>query len=167
MHKDQTSFKELYKRYAQDVYRFSFWLSGEADTAKDITAETFARVWTSDAETRMESVKAYLFTIARNVYRQQHRRNRAISPITEDIQDDSIRIEQQFEDRSELHQTLAALQKLPDIDRTLLSMRARDEMSYEEIAKATGLSLSAVKVKVFRARAKLSTLVSHFRGANP
>ena len=115
----------------------------------------------------MESVKAYLFTIARNVYRQQHRRNRAISPITEDIQDDSIRIEQQFEDRSELDQTLAALQKLPDIDRTLLFMRARDEMSYEEIAKATGLSLSAVKVKVFRARAKLSTLVSHFRGANP
>ncbi|MGA9119772.1 MAG: hypothetical protein WB699_10440 [Bacteroidota bacterium] len=60
MGKEQTKFQELYQRYASDVFRFSFWLSGDPEVAKDITAETFIRVRTSDSETRMDSVTAYL-----------------------------------------------------------------------------------------------------------
>lgn len=40
---DTMSFQQLYGRYSEDVYRFSFWLTGDADEAKDITSETFAR----------------------------------------------------------------------------------------------------------------------------
>ena len=51
---------------------------------------------------------------------------------------------------------LAGLQKLPEIDRAALLMRAFDEMPYEEIAQSLGISLAAVKVKIHRARLALA-----------
>ena len=164
MIKDQTNFRELYKRYANDVFRFAFWLSGDPDTAKDITSETFVRIWTSESETRMESVKAYLFTIARNLYLHQYRRKGRFTETTEELPDTNSNTEQEVEHRSELEHTLSVLRTLPEIDRTVLIMRAYEELSYEEISRATGLSLAAVKVKLFRARAKLAERMLQSRG---
>lgn len=56
--------------------------------------------------------------------------------------------------------TLAALQTLAEIDRAALLMRAEDSVPYEDIARALDISLPAAKVKVFRARLKLSQLLN-------
>ena len=74
MSKESAFLKNLYERYAEDVYRFSFWMSGDAELAKDVTSESFVRLWTSDSEIRHETVKAYLFTIARNLILRHRRR---------------------------------------------------------------------------------------------
>src|SRR5580765_1119334 len=58
-----TSFGELYARYAQDVYRFALYLSGDRHEAEDITSETFVRAWTATVPIRTETVKGYLLTI--------------------------------------------------------------------------------------------------------
>jgi sigma-70-like protein len=47
-----TSFGELYARYAQDVYRFALYLSGDRHEAEDITSETFVRAWTATVPIR-------------------------------------------------------------------------------------------------------------------
>lgn len=59
---------EIYEWHSRDVYRYAFWLSGSADDADDITSKTFARAWVGRDEIRAETVKAYLFAIARNLY---------------------------------------------------------------------------------------------------
>jgi len=59
----------------------------------------------------------------------------------------------------DFRQTMAAVHTLPEIDRTVLLLRAEQDLSYEEIAAVTGLSVAAAKVKVFRARAKLAALL--------
>jgi RNA polymerase sigma factor (sigma-70 family) len=166
MNQDNISFHDLYARYANDIYRFSFWLTGDADEARDITSETFVRVWTSEADIRVESVKAYLFTIARNVYLHDKRRTKHKAALDETVLDSSMQPDRIAEARSELHVVLQAMQMLPEIDRTVLIMRAEDELSYEEIASATGLSIAAVKVKVFRARLKLQSLLTSLTGEN-
>jgi RNA polymerase sigma-70 factor, ECF subfamily len=150
-----TTFHELYTRYSQDVFRFAYWLTGNADEAQDVTSETFVRVWTSEAEIRMSSVKAYLFTIARNLYLKQLRRSARHLALDERLPDDAVDLDRTIAAKDELQRTLAALQTLPEIDRTVLLLRAQEELSYEDIAAATGLSVSAAKVKVFRTRAKL------------
>ena len=150
------SFHELYERYAGDVYRFAHWLSGNAEDARDITSETFVRVWTADAEPRAETVKAYLFTIARNLHRKQWRRASRMEPIAEDMIDPAARPDVAAADREELDRTMAAIQALPEVDRTVLLLRVNDGMSYEEIAAITGISAAAAKVKVFRARGRLA-----------
>ena len=59
----------------------------------------------------------------------------------------------------EYARTIEAMNALPEIDRTVLLLRAEEDLSYQDIAAATGLSIAAVKVKVFRARAKLAALL--------
>jgi RNA polymerase sigma-70 factor (ECF subfamily) len=59
-----------------------------------------------------------------------------------------------------LQLTLEAMQQLPEIDRAILILRAEEGLSYEEIARTTGLTVVAAKVKVFRARAKLVSILS-------
>ena len=68
------TFHDLYSRYATDVYRFAYWLTGNEHDARDITSETFVRAWTAANEPQTKTVKAYLFTIARNLHRKQWRR---------------------------------------------------------------------------------------------
>jgi len=95
---------------------------------------------------------------------QNIRRKKKFSPIDDEMHDPSLQPDRAAEINSELEATLKALQTLPEIDRTVLIMRAQDELSYEEIARTTGLSISAVKVKVFRTRAKLNSLILSQKG---
>jgi len=166
MNQNAISFRQIYDKYAKDVYRFSYWLSGDVAEAKDMTSEAFVRAWTATSEIRHESVKAYLFAIARNQYLQNKRNKKKFTAIDEAMQDTSFQPDKAAEVRSDLEETLKAMQTLPEIDRTVLIMRAQDELSYEEIARSTGLSVSAVKVKVFRARAKLNFLMSSTKGGS-
>lgn len=67
-------FSALYRRYAADIYRFALYLSGNKALADDITAETFTRVWMARDRIRVDTVKAYLLMIARNLYRDSLRK---------------------------------------------------------------------------------------------
>jgi len=157
------TFHELYNRYSGDVYRFALWLSGNPDDARDITSETFVRVWTAPEEPRMETVKAYLFTIARNLYRRQWRRASRFEPLETEAgearPDQAASPDQAAVNHEEFRRAMAAVQALPEADRTALLMRAEEEMSYNDIAAATGMSAAAAKVRVFRARAKLAAIL--------
>ena len=153
------TFQELYTRYAGDVYRFAYWLSGNSHDADDITAETFVRAWTAPEEPRLESVKSYLFTIARNLHRKQWRRTSRLEALDEAMVDPSVQPDRAATNREEFQHAMAAVQSLPEIDRTVFLLRAEQDLSYEEIAAITGLSITALKVKVFRARAKLCALL--------
>ncbi len=150
------TFHELYERYAQDVYRFAYWLTGNPDDAKDITSETFVKALTAEAEPRAETVKAYLFTIARNLHRKQWRRTSRFEPMDGDYVDPSAHPDVAAADREELDRAMAAIANLPELDRTVLLLRVEENMSYEEIAAVTGISATAAKVKVFRARSRLA-----------
>ena len=71
------SFEDLYESYAAEVYRFALWLAGDGCRAEDITSETLIRAWVRNDTIRTETLKAYLFTIARNVYLEQDRKKKA------------------------------------------------------------------------------------------
>ena len=150
------TFHELYERYAPDVYRFAHWLTGNPDDAKDLTSETFVKALTAEAEPRAETVKAYLFTIARNLHRKQWRRTLRLEPMADDYVDPAARPDVAAADREELDRAMTAIRDLPELDRTVLLLRVQDNMSYEEIAAVTGISATTAKVKVFRARSRLA-----------
>jgi len=153
-----TEFEQLYERYARDVYRFALYLSGSPAQAEDIAAETFVRVWTARDRVRVATVKAYLFTIARNLHADGRRLESRQVALHDAFTDPGPGPELEAESRQELAAVLAALQQLPEVDRAALLMRAQDGMPYEEIAAALGLSLPAAKVKVHRARLRLAEL---------
>jgi RNA polymerase sigma-70 factor (ECF subfamily) len=150
-----TDFEALYQKYAQDVFRFALFLSGNRADAEDIASETFVRAWNAPGGIRQSTVKAYLLVIARNCYLQGLRRSGRNSPLDEDFADPRQAPHNSAEQRAELEQVMRELQQLPELDRAALLMSAAEEMSYEQIAETLGLSLGAVKTKIHRARLKL------------
>jgi RNA polymerase sigma-70 factor, ECF subfamily len=119
------------------VYRFAHWLTGNPDDARDITSETFVRAWTAPEEQRMDSVKAYLFAIARNPHRKQWRRTSRLQALGEEMPDPVAAPDEAAEQKDEFQRTLAAVQALPENDGTVLLLRAEEELSYEDIRTTT------------------------------
>lgn len=150
-----SDFQALYQKYAQDLFRFALYLSGNRAEAEDIVSETFVRAWTAPGQIRQPTVKAYLLVIARNCYRQGLRHSGRLSSLEQDFADPRQAPHASAEQRAELSSVMEDLQRLPEVDRTALLMSAVEEMPYEQIAVTLGLSLGAVKTKIHRARLKL------------
>ena len=149
---------EIYQRYAHELYRFALGLSGDPAWAEYLTAETFVRALVSPNPIRTRTVKAYLVTIARNLYLQAWRKERRMMVLNENLSDSRPGPERLAERQDELRAILAGLQTLPEMDRTALLMRAQDELPYDVIASVLGISLAAVKIKIHRARLKLAKI---------
>jgi RNA polymerase sigma-70 factor, ECF subfamily len=148
-------FHDLYASYAPEVYRFAYWLAGDAAEAEDITSETFIRAWTHFGSIRTETLKAYLLQIARNVYLERMRKQRLQISLTDVYLDPHPGPEELAEEHAELARIQKMLQALPEIDRTAFILRVQQELPYDEIARVLQVSVAAVKVKVHRARKKL------------
>ena len=149
-----TPLHEIYQRHAADVFRYALFLCGNRAEAEDITSETFVRLWTAPGEIRVTTVKAYLFTIARHLYLDGRRAQARLTALDTDVASDARSAEDRATARSEVAQVRAAIQRLPDQDRTALLMRANG-LPYEEIAQALRASVGAIKVRVHRARKRL------------
>lgn len=152
------SFHQLYESYAADVYRFAYWLAGDSTEAEDITSETFIRAWVKHSTIRTETLKAYLFTIARNLYLENQRNTPQQISLQDFYPDPSPNPEQVVEAQFEIRSIQKFLQTLPENDRIAFIMRVQHELSYAEIARILEISLSSAKVKVHRVRKKLITI---------
>jgi RNA polymerase sigma-70 factor (ECF subfamily) len=149
----------LYRRHAAEVRRFALHLSGDPSTAEDITSETFVRLYGAREREEIRSMRAYLLAIARNLYLQGRRGQRRTDEIHETLPDPAPSVERTRAARRELARTLDALQQLPELDRAALLLRAQEELPYDEIAAALGITPVAARVRIHRARARLAAIL--------
>ena len=153
------AFRELYERYYRDVYRFALFLTGDEARAEDLSADTFVRAWTARDRIRQETVRSYLLTIARNLHRDHLRAARTHVALDDEMPDRSPSIDVQVEHASALRQVCGRLRHVARGDRRALLLYVGRGMSYPEIAAALGVSVSAVKSRIFRAREALAARV--------
>jgi RNA polymerase sigma-70 factor (ECF subfamily) len=151
------NFSEVYQRYVHDVHRFSLYRSGDPALADDLTAETFVHAFWGARDVQVDTVKAYLLAIARNLYRNVMARERRAVPIHA-IPEPAQPIpssERTAAGRQALSNALRAIQKLPDQQREALVLAIDQDLRYPQIAAILGCSVAAVKVRVHRARLQL------------
>src|SRR5262245_20507862 len=151
------SFRELYDRYYPDVYRFALFLTGDVARAEDLTADTFVRAWTARDRIRQDTVRAYLLTITRNLFRDHLRAAQPHVELDDRVPDANPLVDVRVERASALQQVRARLRHVARGDRRALLLYVVREMSYAEIAAALGVSVAAVKSRIFRAREALAT----------
>jgi RNA polymerase sigma-70 factor (ECF subfamily) len=157
-------FHSVYERYARDVFRFALYLSGDPSLAEEITQDTFVRAWVVPGEICGGTVKAYLLTIARNLYRAERKRTARHASLDGVLVDRRPGPEAVARGRMGLDAVLEAMQSLAEDDRAALLMHAQDALPYADIAKALGVSTAAVRVRVHRARMKLADLCDRKEG---
>jgi len=154
-------FAAVYERHARDVLHFALYLSGNRTDAEEIAGETFVRAWLATGEIRAETLKAYLLSIARNLYIERCRHGARHSELTPDIanglRDPGAGPEQAASGRAELASVMKALHAMAEVDRAAVLMRANG-VPYDDIARGLDISPAAARVKVHRARMKLAQL---------
>jgi RNA polymerase sigma-70 factor (ECF subfamily) len=160
-------FRELYERYYVDVYRFALFLTSDAARAEDLTADTFVRAWTARERIRQNTVRAYLLTITRNLFRDGLRTARRQVSLDERMEDSAPAVDVRVERASALRQIRARLRRVARGDRHALLLYVIRDMSYAEIAAALGVSVGAVKSRIFRAREALAMPASPRNGEQP
>lgn len=149
------TFEQLYQTYFTDVFRFSVWLTRDTTQAEDIASETFVRAWGRRDRLRTETLKGYLFTIARNVFLKQRRTSDRNEQLPEDVLDTGPDQHRIASARMDLEQVTRALSQIPHPDSLALVLRSEHSLPYEEIARILEISVAAARVKVHRARRRL------------
>jgi RNA polymerase sigma-70 factor (ECF subfamily) len=149
------TFEELYTQYANDVYRFALWLSGDKMEAEDITAETFVKIWGRLGAIRMETLKGYLLKIARNTFLGRRRKMGRYAELLETHVDPTPGPERMTEARLSLDNVQAFIRRLPECDRTAFVLRVQHDLPYREIARILEVSEVKARVKVHRIRKQM------------
>ncbi|MFI5181630.1 MAG: RNA polymerase sigma factor [Thermoanaerobaculia bacterium] len=169
---DDSQFETLVTRYQTRVFRFITRFTRDAEDARDVAQEVFLKVYGAlDGYDPRYRFSTWLFRIAGNaaIDHLRRRRGRTIPLETLPDQDgETHRIDPRderpdpLEDLSRHRQRQAidaAIEKLPDDYRELISLRHYGELPYEEISELKGMPLGTVKNKLFRARQALRDLL--------
>ncbi len=147
----------LYRQHALAVFRFAYGLCRNRSEAEDIVSEAFARVITRAHKIESATARAYLLTVARNVFLDSKRRRARDTRVAQEMEHEPSDTVSRLEDRARLAGALKALGALPEGERAALLLRLDHALPYEQIAATLGISVAAAKVRVHRARMRLAS----------
>ncbi|HXZ33404.1 MAG TPA: sigma-70 family RNA polymerase sigma factor [Terriglobales bacterium] len=162
---DLEAFETLFRQYQSEVYRWTVRIVRDPGAAEDLTIETFWRIYRAHARFDPgRSFGAWARRIATNAALDYLKTRRVEVELPADFPataspDPQIRRELQEQIRAAFHKLPAKLQ----ITATLALV---EELPYKEISDALGISVGAVKLRVFRALRQLRKNLKHL-GVEP
>ncbi len=163
--------------YMDGLYGYAMVLTGDETVAADLVQETYVRAMKPNSRLRGDSnIKAWLFTILRNIRLNQLQQQRTKPSMLElDADEDTadLIIETAREPHAlyvskvEVEQVREALMRLPLEFREIILLREYGELSYQEIAALLDWPPGTVMSRLARARSKLRTLLSDTGHSSP
>ncbi len=158
------AFEWLYKAYVKELYHYGFKFSNNTALIEDCIQDLFIRIWYSKKQLKVPpSVKNYLFTAFRHLMFRKLEKLRKVS--SRDISEEQysglweLSLEEAFieEENASLHanRLQQAINQLTLRQKEALFLRFYENASYEEVARAMGISVKATYKIVARAIDKL------------
>jgi RNA polymerase sigma-70 factor (ECF subfamily) len=164
---DERAFEDLVRRYQRQVANIVYLTLGSRDDVQDIAQEVFIRVYRSIDKFEFDSsFFSWIYRITVNlcideIRRRKIKRTLSLDFLTEGTFEKERKSKEQIlasdslltDERREV--ILGALQKISSEHRQVIILREYEELSYAEIASLLGISVQAVKSRIFRARDEL------------
>jgi len=166
---DETAFSPLVDAYQSAVYNLCYRMLGDAHEAEDAAQEAFLRAY---AQLRRydptRSFKTWLFSIASHYCIDVLRKRRLTWLSIDDealpphpaLHEPNPGPEETTQRREQSAVIQAFLARLAPDDRSMLVLRYWYDLSYEEIAEASGTTVSAVKSRLHRARGAMAEMMA-------
>jgi RNA polymerase sigma-70 factor (ECF subfamily) len=160
---ERDAYAELVRRHQERLYRHALGMVASPDAAADLVQDSFIKGFTSLQRCRdPDRFGAWLFRILRNrcLDHLKNRRQHTVpleeeTALAEDRDDPDSLLEQ-----AELRRAVGgALAALPEAQREAFLLKHVEGRSYEEMAELLGASVSALKMRVMRAREALRALL--------
>ncbi len=174
--REEVAAEQLVEQYADRLYNYAYYHSGDHHLAEDIASETFARIVEKIHSFVLRDVpfKAWVFRIAHNLLTDHFRRHKRFQSLSLEAVDwddqagqnqsgdwgaaDGGDIAEQIVERMELHQVITTL---PADQRTVFILRFIEGLDLEQVATALDKSVVAVKSLQFRAVRNLRTALDN------
>ncbi len=165
---DTNAFSVLVDRYKDLVFTLALRMLKNREEAEEVSQDTFIKTYKSLHKFKGDSkFSTWIYKVAYNTCLDRLKKNKrhfndvAIDEFAEHqiktIDNALDKMEQQ-----EHNQTIKdCLTLLPNDDSFLLTLYYFEERSLEEISKIIGIKANNVKVKIFRSRKKLATILKH------
>jgi RNA polymerase sigma-70 factor, ECF subfamily len=139
---------------------FARGLCGNRDLADDLAQDAMTRAWAARQSFEPgTNFRAWMFMILRNQFYTTIKKNARIVLSEPEFIERALTIEAAQQDRINVADVAAALQKLPSQQREALMLIGANEVTYEEAAEIMGCAIGTVKSRVARARSALALLV--------
>ena len=149
-HGDLEAFERLFRQFQGEVYRWIVRIVRDPSIAEDLTIETFWRIHRAHARfDPARSFGAWARRIATNVALDYLKKSRPEIALPEDLSAASLPDPGVQKDVRE--RVAAAFGQLPAKLRVAATLALIEEEPYQDIADALGISVGAVKLRVFRA----------------
>jgi RNA polymerase sigma-70 factor (ECF subfamily) len=160
---DTDAYAVLVGRYQDTLYRYAVGMVHDGDTAADLVQDSFVKAYTSLASCQDPArFGAWVYRILVNRCKD-HLKSRRRHTVT--LEEDTAAAPEsdspaQVADRSALGRVVErALATLPEAQREAFLMKHLEGRSYEEMAEMLDVSVSALKMRVMRAREALQLLL--------
>jgi len=146
--------------WADGLYRFVLKNLSDSEKSRDIIQDCFEKMWVHHENIDAEKVKAYLFTAAHHTmidYIRKAKRETSLDwkKVAEPVAHHGYSDLQEI-----LHE---AVQRLPEIQRSVVMLRDYEGYSYREISEITGITEVQVKVYIYRARIYLKSYIGQIQ----
>lgn len=157
-------FIELVDAHSREIFHYLYRMLGQTQAAEDALQDAFVRAYRAydrlddDANTR-----AWLYRIAGNVARTQLKRNHRTKDekaLYENLRDNSPSVVEEVESRERQRTLSQAVQRLPHQQRTALTLRKYQALSYAEIGLVLDCTPEAARANVYQALKKLRHVFS-------
>ena len=161
---DGEAFGQLVERYKTKVFHLAYGWAQDRTVADDLAQEIFIKAYFSLPKFKSRSeFGTWLYRVALNHIKDYLRKNkRKAREISLEWLGERDLVAQTASFREDLRAeekrralVQAAVQRLPEKHRTILTLRDIEGLSYDEIARILGLSPGTVDSRLFRARRKL------------
>ena len=164
---DGEAFRQLFALLGPKVRAFFLRSFIDPTVADDLTQTTFLKLHRARATYSADRPLApWVFTIAASVRRDELRRRYRLPPHVGDDELEKI-VSRQMRERTpnpepadEIEAVRAAIQRLPESQRTVLHLHCTEELTFEQIAQRLKTSPGAVRVRASRAYERLRQVLS-------
>ena len=131
----------------------------DEDLARDVVQDVFLKLWQKrETLEEMENIEAFAMRMTRNRCLDVIRANKTIpidAEIDRKLKEKTVDVHSKVELSESATQIQKLIEKLPDLQRTVMQLRDLEQLSYDEIAEATDLKVNAIRVNLSRARKKV------------
>jgi RNA polymerase sigma-70 factor (ECF subfamily) len=128
--------------------RYALRITHDLERAREVVQETFLKLWQADQAQIEGHLAEWLYTVCRNQALDLRRKDRRMVPLAKDgaveTPDESPTAGEQLERRQEENRVLNAFLGLTDKQQEVLRLKFQGRLSYAEISRVTGLSVSNI-----------------------
>ncbi|MCS6850385.1 MAG: sigma-70 family RNA polymerase sigma factor [Gemmataceae bacterium] len=162
----RAEFEALYQRHGREVWATAYARWTNADGALDIVQEAFLRLWREwEAGEVILNPRAWLLRVARNLAEDYvkssfHRNGTQPPPVLNDVRSTEPMPLETLERDETFARLRRELEQLSPADREILTLRYALGYNAAEIAETLGIQVSAVHMRLSRARQRLAERLS-------